>query len=164
MVRRKNKNASDFKITPTSNQRKFKFRQLLSAFSTGALIRGTFRKNHPGTNQCPATEESSSQPAAPLHLSLSFQNLHSLPHLFISHFLSRIITDDETWVHNFTPDTKSASMAWKHPSLPVTKKFKVSHPAGKDVLTVFRDAKGVILISSLQGLSMRHSIATPSPN
>ncbi|GBM08252.1 hypothetical protein AVEN_82936-1 [Araneus ventricosus] len=70
--------------------------------------------------------------------------LHNLPHLFISHFLFTIITGDETWVHNFTPDTKSASMTWKHPSSPVTK--GVSHSAGKVVLTVFWDAEDVILI------------------
>ncbi|GBM56423.1 hypothetical protein AVEN_56109-1 [Araneus ventricosus] len=28
----------------------------------------------------------------------------------------KIITGDETWVHNFIPDTKSASMTWKHPN------------------------------------------------
>ncbi|GBN02489.1 hypothetical protein AVEN_156652-1 [Araneus ventricosus] len=27
---------------------------------------------------------------------------------FISHFLFRLITGDETWVHNFTPDTTSS--------------------------------------------------------
>ncbi|GBM15501.1 hypothetical protein AVEN_58443-1, partial [Araneus ventricosus] len=33
-----------------------------------------------------------------------------------------------------------------HPSLPVTKKFKVSNSAGKVALRVFWDAKGVTLI------------------
>ncbi|GBM32249.1 hypothetical protein AVEN_191191-1 [Araneus ventricosus] len=37
-------------------------------------------------------------------------------------------------------------MTSKHPSSPVTKKFKVSHSAGKVVLKAFWDAKGVILI------------------
>ncbi|GFR72887.1 histone-lysine N-methyltransferase SETMAR [Elysia marginata] len=36
-------------------------------------------------------------------------------------------------------------MAWKHPSSPVTKKFKVQRSAAKVVATVFWDAKGVIL-------------------
>ncbi|GBM17599.1 hypothetical protein AVEN_209842-1 [Araneus ventricosus] len=31
-------------------------------------------RNHPGKNLCPASEESSSQHVAPLHLSLSFQD------------------------------------------------------------------------------------------
>ncbi|GBM45518.1 hypothetical protein AVEN_210245-1 [Araneus ventricosus] len=37
-------------------------------------------------------------------------------------------------------------MTWKHPSSPVTKKFKVSHSAGNVMLTVFWIAKVVILI------------------
>ncbi|GBO15050.1 hypothetical protein AVEN_93293-1 [Araneus ventricosus] len=37
-------------------------------------------------------------------------------------------------------------MTWKHPSSPVTKQFKVSHSAGKVVLAMFWDAKGVILM------------------
>ncbi|GBM61632.1 hypothetical protein AVEN_56240-1 [Araneus ventricosus] len=72
--------------------------------------------------------------------------LHSLSHLFIPRFLFRIITGDETWVHNFTPDTKSTSMTWKHLSSPVMKQFKGLHSAEKVVRIVFWDAKGVILI------------------
>ncbi|GBM56254.1 hypothetical protein AVEN_238796-1 [Araneus ventricosus] len=87
--------------------------------------------------------------------------LHSLPHLFIPRFLFRIITGDETRVHNFTPDTKSKSMTWKHPSSPVTKKFKVSPSAGKVVMTVFWDAKGVILIDFV---TLETINAAPSPN
>ncbi|GBL97823.1 hypothetical protein AVEN_231975-1 [Araneus ventricosus] len=73
--------------------------------------------------------------------------LHGLQHLFISHFLSRIITGDETWEHNFTPYIK--------PNLNnvetsyVAKKFQVSPSTGKVVLTVFYDTKGVILIDFL---------------
>ncbi|GBN19879.1 hypothetical protein AVEN_73521-1 [Araneus ventricosus] len=37
-------------------------------------------------------------------------------------------------------------MAWKPPSSPVTKKFKVLHSTGKVVLTVFWDEKRAILI------------------
>ncbi|GBM56150.1 hypothetical protein AVEN_43879-1 [Araneus ventricosus] len=67
---------------------------------------------------------------------------------FSSGTQTRITTGDETWLHNFTPDTKSSSMTWKkHPSSLVTKKFKVSHSAGKVMLTVFWDSKGVILIN-----------------
>ncbi|GFR92048.1 histone-lysine N-methyltransferase SETMAR [Elysia marginata] len=57
-----------------------------------------------------------------------------------------LITGDETWVHLNTPETKRDSMAWKHPSSPVTKKFKVQRCADKVMATVFRDAKGVILL------------------
>ncbi|GFO42647.1 histone-lysine N-methyltransferase SETMAR [Plakobranchus ocellatus] len=40
-------------------------------------------------------------------------------------------------------------MTWKHPSSPVTKKFKVQRPAAKVKATVFWDAKGVILLDIL---------------
>ncbi|GFR75422.1 histone-lysine N-methyltransferase SETMAR [Elysia marginata] len=37
-------------------------------------------------------------------------------------------------------------MTWKHPSSPVTKKFKVQRSTAKVMVTVFWDAKGVILL------------------
>ncbi|GFO07309.1 histone-lysine N-methyltransferase SETMAR [Plakobranchus ocellatus] len=40
-------------------------------------------------------------------------------------------------------------MTWKHPSSPVTKKFKVQSSAAKVMATVFWDAKGVILLDIL---------------
>ncbi|GBM67454.1 hypothetical protein AVEN_124050-1 [Araneus ventricosus] len=54
-------------------------------------------------------------------------------------FLSRIITGDETWVHHFTPETKQASMAWRHTSSPVRTKSKVSLSAGKTMVTIFSE-------------------------
>jgi len=44
--------------------------------------------------------------------------------------LSRIITGDESWVHHYEPETKRASMQWKHPTSPAHKKFKVTPMAG----------------------------------
>jgi hypothetical protein len=32
--------------------------------------------------------------------------------------LHRIVTGDESWVHHYQPETKRASMEWKHPSSP----------------------------------------------
>ncbi|GFR64315.1 histone-lysine N-methyltransferase SETMAR [Elysia marginata] len=40
-------------------------------------------------------------------------------------------------------------MTWKHPSSPVTKKFKVQRSAAKVIAIVFWDAKGVILLDIL---------------
>ncbi|GFQ91483.1 histone-lysine N-methyltransferase SETMAR [Trichonephila clavata] len=79
----------------------------------------------------------------------------SLKHLVRYHedgndFLFRIVTGDETWVHHFTPESKAASMEWKHPSSPVRKKFKTTPSAGKVLLTVFWDAQGVLLLDSLE--------------
>ncbi|GFQ94816.1 histone-lysine N-methyltransferase SETMAR [Trichonephila clavata] len=58
----------------------------------------------------------------------------SLEHLVRYHedgndFLFRIVTGDETWVHHFLPESKAASMEWKHPSSPVRKKFKTTPSA-----------------------------------
>ena len=33
-------------------------------------------------------------------------------------FLLQIVTGDETWVHQFEPESKRASMEWRHPTLP----------------------------------------------
>lgn len=79
----------------------------------------------------------------------------SLEHLVCYHedgndFLFRIVTGDETWVHHFTPESKAASMEWKHPSSPVRKKFKRTPSAGKVLLTVFWDAQGVLLLDFLE--------------
>jgi hypothetical protein len=30
-------------------------------------------------------------------------------------FISRIVTGDETWVFNYTSESKAESMTWKHP-------------------------------------------------
>jgi histone-lysine N-methyltransferase SETMAR len=59
--------------------------------------------------------------------------------------LNRIITGDESWVHHYQPESKRASMQWKHPSSPCVQKFKVTPSAGKVMLTVFWDCQGVLL-------------------
>jgi len=61
-------------------------------------------------------------------------------------FLDNIVTGDETWVHHFIPESKQASMVWKHPWSPPPKKFKVTQSAGKIMATVFWDYRGVLLV------------------
>ena len=61
-------------------------------------------------------------------------------------FLQRIVTGDETMVHHFEPESKRASMKWRHPTSPRSKKFKSQQSAGKVMVTVFWDSVGVILI------------------
>ncbi|GFR05533.1 histone-lysine N-methyltransferase SETMAR [Trichonephila clavata] len=61
----------------------------------------------------------------------------SLEHLVRYHedgndFLFRIVTGDETWIHHFTPESKAASIEWKHPSSPVRKKFKTTPSAARN--------------------------------
>ncbi|GFN76105.1 transposase, isxo2-like domain-containing protein [Plakobranchus ocellatus] len=45
-----------------------------------------------------------------------------------NNLFDNLITGDETWVHLNTPETRRDSMTWKHPSSPVTQKFKVQSP------------------------------------
>jgi hypothetical protein len=40
--------------------------------------------------------------------------------------LNWIVPGNESWVHHYQPESKRASMQWKHPSSPSTKKFKDS--------------------------------------
>jgi hypothetical protein len=47
-------------------------------------------------------------------------------------------------VHHYQPESTRASMQWKHPSSPSSKKFKVTPSAGKVMLTVFWDSQGVL--------------------
>ena len=39
-------------------------------------------------------------------------------------FLQRIVTGCETWVYHFEPESKRASMEWRHPTSSRSKKFK----------------------------------------
>ncbi|KAF6038988.1 hypothetical protein EB796_002706 [Bugula neritina] len=40
-------------------------------------------------------------------------------------FLQRIITGDETWVHQYEPESKRRSMEWRHADSPRKKKFRL---------------------------------------
>ena len=59
--------------------------------------------------------------------------------------LSLIVFGDVSWVHHYAPETKRASMQWKHPASPAHNKFKVTPSAGKVMLRVFWDCQGVLL-------------------
>jgi hypothetical protein len=52
-------------------------------------------------------------------------------------FLQYTVNRDETWVKHVTPETKEASMMWKHPSPPLAKKFKAMPLVRKRKATVF---------------------------
>jgi hypothetical protein len=57
---------------------------------------------------------------------------------------NRIFTGDESRIHHYKPESKRASMQWKHASSPSTKYFKVTPSAGKVMLTVFGNSQGVL--------------------
>lgn len=65
-------------------------------------------------------------------------------------FLARLVTQDETWVPHFDPESKAESRQWKHPASPPPKKCKVVKSAGKVMVTVFWDAGGVLLVDFLE--------------
>ena len=59
-------------------------------------------------------------------------------------FLQQTVTEDETWVHHFKPESRRASMEWHHPTSTCSKKFKSQQSAGKVMVTVFWYSVGVI--------------------
>ena len=61
-------------------------------------------------------------------------------------FSEQIITGDDTCVHQYCPEIKAQSMAWKHPGSPTIKKFTISTNYGKLMVTVFWDMHGVPLL------------------
>jgi histone-lysine N-methyltransferase SETMAR len=60
-------------------------------------------------------------------------------------FLERIFTGNETWVQYHQPKTKKASKERRHTSSPKPKIFRTQSSAGKVMLTLFWDERGVIL-------------------
>ena len=54
-----------------------------------------------------------------------------------------------TWVHYYEPENKAQSRQWVEPGSPRPKKFTTQPSAGKEIATVFWDAKGVIMLDFL---------------
>lgn len=59
--------------------------------------------------------------------------------------LNRIITNDETWLFLFDPETKEQSRQWKAPCSPPPKKARRSKSIGKQMYIFFMDRSGMIL-------------------
>ena len=61
-------------------------------------------------------------------------------------FIEGIVTQDETWIHHFDPESKMQSKQIKsRPLLTPPKKFKRVHSAGKVMASIFWDSQGVIM-------------------
>ncbi len=60
--------------------------------------------------------------------------------------MDRIVTCDETWVHYINPETKRASMQWKHTDSPRVRKIKQVLSANKMLACVFWDSRGILLV------------------
>lgn len=70
-------------------------------------------------------------------------------------FLRRIVTGDETWIHQFEPENKRESMQWRHVKSPPPRKFKIVPSTKKVMATIFWDSTGVLLVDFLpQGQSI----------
>ena len=61
-------------------------------------------------------------------------------------FLRLYVTVDETWIHYYTPQTKSQSKMWTGPRESTPKKAKKVPSAAKVMATIVWDSRGVILI------------------
>lgn len=64
-------------------------------------------------------------------------------------FFDRLITQDKIWFHHYDPETKAQSKQWKHYDSPPPKKACVQPSAGKVMLTVFWDQRGVVMMDFL---------------
>ena len=56
------------------------------------------------------------------------------------------MTGDKAWVYHRDPESKMASMQWKHKTSTTPKMFRVEKSAGKVMATVFWDEKGLLLL------------------
>ena len=72
-------------------------------------------------------------------------------------FLRRFITVNETWIHYFTFETKEQLKQWTSLSEPAPKTVK---SAGKVMVTIFWDARGIIHIDYLPSQQTIISITT----
>jgi hypothetical protein len=72
--------------------------------------------------------------------------------------LSQIVTGDETWAHHYELEKKRQAMEWHHPQSPRKKKFKTTPSTRKDMIIVFWDIDGVILVDVMT--EVRQSIRT----
>ena len=59
-------------------------------------------------------------------------------------FLSRVITDDESWVYGYDPETKWQSSQWKSPTSPRPKKARQVKSNLKSMIITFFDIKGIV--------------------
>ena len=64
-------------------------------------------------------------------------------------FYDRLITQDETWVHHYNTKTKAEFKQWKNFDSSPPKKARVQPSAGKVMLTLFWDQRGVVMLDYL---------------
>ena len=62
---------------------------------------------------------------------------------------SRIVTGDETWIHHCDPLSQQQPKVWKKPFEKTRTRLPVTRSAGKIIMTVLWDCKGVLLVDFL---------------
>ena len=80
--------------------------------------------------------------------------ISELSHRNPDEFLRRYITVDKAWIHHYTPETKKQSKQWVFESEWALKKAKTVKPADKVMVTVFRNARGIIYTDYLENGQM----------
>lgn len=66
-----------------------------------------------------------------------------------SHFLDRIVTQDETWVHHYDPLLPHETKVWKHRHSPTPKEPRTKVTAHKIMASIFWDREGILMIQYL---------------
>ena len=67
-----------------------------------------------------------------------------------SDFIERVVTRDETWVHDFDPESKMQRKQWMYPGSSRCRTFKRVHSAGKVMTSILWDSQGVIIFDYLE--------------
>jgi histone-lysine N-methyltransferase SETMAR len=65
-------------------------------------------------------------------------------------FVHWFITMDETWIHDWTPESKQQSKQWTEARCSAPKKTRLVPAAGKVMASVFWDAEGILFIHYLE--------------
>ena len=61
-----------------------------------------------------------------------------------SDFIERDVTQDETWVHHFDPESKMQSKQWKHPCSPLLRNLRKFIQQGSDGLNLLGQSRATI--------------------
>ena len=73
--------------------------------------------------------------------------------------LSRVVTDDESWIFKYDPLTKRQSLEWKSASSPRPKKARLFKSKIKVMLIVFFDVHGIVHLEFLpQGQTINQNV------
>jgi histone-lysine N-methyltransferase SETMAR len=63
-----------------------------------------------------------------------------------AYFVRRFIIMDETWIHQYTPESKQQSKQWAEAGCSAAKKISSVPSAGKFMASVFWDVEGILFI------------------